>query len=123
MTIGAGVGWDVEGEGDGCQGASAHGGRRMPVGVREKLAARKCFCAKEQGGATLKGWLQQGDWLAGNGITHWRSDSAATHWSNWAAWAIGAEFGGQPLDGGWQWQTGAIGWRRRHEDGGRWLII
>jgi hypothetical protein len=36
MTIGAGVSWDVEGEGDGCQGASAHGGRRMPAGVREE---------------------------------------------------------------------------------------
>ena len=103
MTIGAGVGWDVEGEGDGCQGASAHRGRRMPVGVREKLAARKCFCAKEQGGATLKGWLQQGDWLAGNSITHWRRDSATTHWSNWAARTIGAEFGGQPLARGLQW--------------------
>jgi hypothetical protein len=36
MTIGAGVSWDVEGEGDGCQGASVHGGRRMPAGVREE---------------------------------------------------------------------------------------
>jgi hypothetical protein len=30
----------VEGvEESGCQGASAHGGRRMPAGVREKLAS------------------------------------------------------------------------------------
>jgi hypothetical protein len=79
---------------------AAHGGRRMPAGVREKLAARKCFCAQEQGGATLKGWLQQGDWLGENDIIHWRRDSVAIHWSNWAARAIGAEFGGQLVDGG-----------------------
>jgi hypothetical protein len=59
--------------------------------MREKLAARKNASALRNRGATLKGWLQQGDWLGGNGITHWRRDWTTTHWSSWAAQAIGAE--------------------------------
>jgi hypothetical protein len=66
----------------------------MELGRGRKKIGR-CFYAKDQRGATLKGWLQQGDWLGGNDITHWRRDWAATHWSNSTARAIGAEIGGQ----------------------------
>jgi hypothetical protein len=67
----------------------------MGLGRGRKKTGR-CFYAKEQRGATLKGWLQQGDWLGGNHITHWPRDWTTTHWSSWATWAIGAEIGGQP---------------------------
>jgi hypothetical protein len=66
----------------------AGGGRRAGC-VREKLAARKNASTLRNRGATLKGWLQQGDWLGGNGITHWSRDWTATYWSIWAAFFSG----------------------------------
>jgi hypothetical protein len=77
------------------EGSTVEGGIRPEVEDEHAACVRNWrpgnASALRNRGATLKGWLQQGDLLGGNGITHWRTDWTATHWSSWAARAIGAE--------------------------------